>query len=207
MRQTMRLLLAILLLTSVSAFADSFSNLQVSLTLAPNYGDGGNIYGYITGPGVNLTVGGGTYAGYGGTIYWDFATGQLGSQTYTGMGEYGAYPYLALDPTDLNLLGGFTFPTNPQDFSTFTITVPASLGIITGTIEAQGADCNPCKTFILTTLPGLETISFQYDPVMGFLFTGGSFTSVTATPEPSSLVLMAMGIGAVTWRRMRRKVA
>jgi hypothetical protein len=206
MRQTMRLFLGILLLTSVSAFADSFSNLSASLTINPNNGSGGNIGGTITGPGVNLQVGGGASGGFGGTIYWDFAIGGLGSQNYTNMGNGGAFPYLALDPATLNV-GGFTFPTNPQDFSTFTVTVPASLGIVTGTIEAQGADCNPCKTFVLTTIPGLETMSFQYDPVMGFQFTGGSFTSSTTTPEPGALGLMATGIGALTWLRARRKAA
>jgi hypothetical protein len=158
------------------------------------------------GPGSKPVGGRGATGTFGGTIYWDFATGQLGSQNYTNMGNFGAFPYLALDPSAFNV-GGFTFPTNPPDWSTFTITVPASIGIITGTIEAQGADCNPCKTFVLTTLPGQETLSFQYDPVQGYLFTGGSFNSVTATPEPGALGLMATGIGALTWLWVRRKVA
>ena len=204
MRQTMRLLLGIFLLTSVSAFAGSFSNLSVSLTINPNYGNGGNIGGYITGPGVNLQVGGGASGGFGGTIYWDFADGQLGSQNYTGIAGFAPPPYLALDPSSFNV-GGFTFPTDQQNFS---ITVPASLGIVTGTIVS---DCNTCQTFVLTTLPGYATLSFQYDPVMGYLFSGGSFASTPQTgslvPEPGSLVLMAMGVGAVTWRRAKQKLA
>ena len=67
MRQTKRLLLGILLLTSVSAFADSFTNLNANFIINPNNGSGGNLGGTISGPGVNLRVGGGTvYAWFNG---------------------------------------------------------------------------------------------------------------------------------------------
>ena len=211
MRQIMRVLLGMLLLTSISAFADSFTGLGVNFNIQPNNGSGGNLGGLISGPGVNFFAGGGSpfswfnnsqgvapgSSGGGTIIFWEDALGTLGSQTYLD-GD------IALDSSTLNA-GSFTFPTNGQDF---TISVPASLGIIAGTILTN---CNPgCQTFSLSTNPGTLTLSFFYSPVDGMYYgTSGSFTSaaVTTVPEPGTLGLVSMGLGAVTWVRAKRKRA
>ena len=217
MRQMIRIFLGMLLLTSISAFATSFTNLSVNFNILPNDGSGSNMGGYITGPGVNLAAGGGTpfdwfnslvgiapgSAWGGGTVlYWDGAAGQLGSQFYSIYGNGGGLPYLQLDIASFNT-GGFTFPTNGQDL--FTVTVPASLGVITGTIVS---DCNSCPTFSLTTLPGTMTLSFFYSSFWGQYFGGsGSFTStaITTVPEPGTLGLVLIGVAAVTRRRLQRR--
>jgi hypothetical protein len=217
MRQMIRILLGMLLLTSISAFATSFTNLSVNFNILPNDGSGSNMGGYITGPGVNLAAGGGTPFSWfnsivgiapgsswgGGTVlFWDGAAGQLGSQVYNTFGNGGGLPYIQLDISTFNT-GGFTFPTNGQDL--FTIKVPASLGVITGTIVS---DCNSCPTFSLTTLPGTLTLSFFYSSFWGQYFGGsGSFTStpLTTVPEPGSLGLMLIGVAAVTRRRLQRR--
>lgn len=214
MRQTIRILLTILVLTPITAFADSFTNLSVNFQIFPNDGSGGNMGGYISGPGVNLAAGGGTpfswfngsqgvapgSTGGGTIIFWDGAVGQIGSQHYNNFGNFNL-PYIQLDASTLNA-GSFTFPTNGQDF---TISVPASLGVITGTIVS---DCNVCPTFSLATLPGTLTLSFYYSTYWGQYFgASGSFTSaaITTVPEPGTLGLMAMGIVAIARRKLGQK--
>jgi len=209
MRHATRVLLTIFVLTSISALANSvnYANLNVNFVINPNLGSGENIGGLISGPGVSLLAGGGTFwqwfgvlpyipgsTGGGGTdIFWDGAIGELGSQNYSNFGNF-SLPYLALDPATLNA-GSFTFPTNGQNF---TITVPASLGVIFGTIVS---DCNVCPTFTLATNPGKLTLSFYYSN--GFYWaSSGSFTT---TPEPGTLGLVATGIAAATWRRVKKR--
>jgi len=209
MRQTMRVVLAMLVLTSISAFANSFTGLGVNFNIQANNGSGGNLGGLISGQGVNFLAGGGTpfswfnssqgvapgSSGGGSIIFWEDALGTLGSQTYQD-GD------ISLIPSYLNA-GSFTFPTNGQDF---TISVPASLDIITGTILATCSTV--CETFTLTTNPGTLTLSFYYSPLDGLYYgSSGSFTSAASTtvPEPGTLGLMGMGIVAVTRRRLQQK--
>ena len=211
MRQMIRILLGMLLLTSISAFADSFTGLGVNFVIQPNNGSGGNLGGSISGPGVNFFAGGGSpfswfnnsqgvapgSTGGGTLIFWEDAYGTLGSQTYLD-GD------IALNPSNLNA-GSFTFPTNGQDF---TISVPASLDIITGTILTT---CNTgCQTFSLTTNPWTLTLSFFYSPVDGMYYgSSGSFTSaaVATVPEPGTLGLMVMGVVAITRRKLQQRRA
>jgi hypothetical protein len=123
--------------------------------------------------------------------------GTLGSQTYFD-GD------IALDPSTLNA-DSFTFPTNGLDF---TISVPASLDIITGTILATCS--NVCQTVSLTTTAGTLTLSFSYSAPDGMYHgTSGSFTSaaVATVPEPGTLGLMVMGVVAVTRRRLQQRRA
>jgi len=81
MRQSMQVLLAIFVLTSISAFADtkSLTNLNVNFVIQPNNGSGGNVGGTIFGPGLNLTVGGGFYVSYFSDLFGSgFAPGSTG---------------------------------------------------------------------------------------------------------------------------------
>jgi PEP-CTERM motif-containing protein len=100
---------------------------------------------------------------------------------------------------------GVTFPSNGQDFS---ISVPASLDIIAGTILATCS--NVCQTVSLTTTAGTLTLSFFYSAADGMYYgTSGSFTcaAVTTVPEPGTLGLMVMGVVAVTRRRLQQRRA
>src|SRR5947207_11285832 len=121
MRQTMRVVLAMFVLTSMSVFADSFTNLNVNFSISPNFGSGGNIGGTISGPGVNLIAGGGTDNGFfgllglapgstgeGGTgIFWDMAYGEINGQVFS---IAGPYPVDLLLPNFSLTAASFTFP-------------------------------------------------------------------------------------------------
>jgi hypothetical protein len=162
---------------------------------------------------VNLTVGGGTrydffnnrtgYApGSGGggttTISFDSAIGQVGGHSF-GPGDIG----FSLGQVAFNA-GGFTFPTNGQDFS---VTVPASMDVITGTFNIFPCP-NPTCTFTLATEPGLLTLSFSYYPTSGlYLGNNGSFiaNSIAVIPEPGTLSLVSLGIGALAWRKHKQQ--
>jgi hypothetical protein len=203
-----RLLSAMVVMTSITAFASSFTNLNVAFNVSPNNGSGGNIGGSISGPGINLLAGGGTFFGWfndflgtppgsvgGGdtTIFWEDAFGQIGSQTY-------ANGDIALDPSFFNA-GSFTFPTNGQDF---TIVVPASLSVISGTILTSCPN-NVCQTFTLTTNPGKLTLSFFYSQANG-LYYGSAGSFVSTVPEPGTFGLLALGVASLArcWRQHRR---
>ena len=207
MKRILSILACVCLLMSISAFADSYSftNLNVSLAIEPNEGFGDNVFGTISGPGVNLTVGGGTPVdwftntnapGYlpgssgGGTmIYWDYASGTIGGKFYSDV-------EIGLEANNFNA-GGFTFPTNGQ--SVFTVKVPASIAIIEGSI------INTDTPFTLLTKPGVLTLTFTYDSYWGWcLASSGSFMS---TPEPSTLVLMGIGLGGMALRKYKSLLA
>ncbi len=208
MNRLLRILPATLVLISISAFADSitYTNLNVSFNVSPNDGSGGNMGGRISGPGVNLLAGGGTpfswfndiegvapgsVGGGGTTIFFEDAFGTIGSQSYQG-GDLG------LGEVSFDA-GSFTFPTNGKDF---TVTVPASIGLINGTIFTQCGE-NGCPTFTLATNSGELTLSFFY--ANGLYY--GSSGSFTTTPEPGTLGLVAIGLGAVTWFRCKQTQA
>ncbi len=199
MLQITRMLFVMVVMTSITAFANSFTNLNVTFTVNPNNGSGGNIGGLISGSGVHFLTGGGTFYGWfndflgnapgsvgggGTTIFWGDAFGKIGSQTY-------ADGDVALDPTAFNA-GSFTFPTNGQDF---TIVVPASMDVISGTILTSCPN-NVCQTLTLTTNPGKLTLSFFYSQANG-LYYGSSGSFITTVPEPGTLGLVALGIVAL----------
>jgi hypothetical protein len=207
-----RIVVTVVLLTSISAFANStnFTQLGFDIGIRPNDGSGGNLGGTIFGTGVNLAVGGGTpydwlnsFSGYapgsggggGTTIFFDTVFGQLGGQTY-GDSDLG------LNAVSFSA-GGFTFPTNGQDFS---VTVPASIDVITGDFFFTCP--NPTCSFTLETEPGFLTLSYSYDPTTGLYFaSGGSLfaDSVAVTPEPATLGFVSIGVGAVAWRKYKQR--
>ncbi len=206
MKHLPRILSMMVVLTSISAFADSasYTNLNANFYLGPNYGVGDNIGGTIVGPGVNLTWGGGTPfswfnnmfpnippgsgGGGGTTIYPDLANGTIGSQSFSGGFEVLLYAFT------FNA-GEFTFPANGQQ--NFTVTVPASMGLIYGEIDEYCPN-NICE-FTLATGPGQLTLSYSYisSPFgSGYYGVSGYFTT---TPEPGTFGLIAIGMGAVAW--------
>src|SRR5580658_1979706 len=209
MNRLLRLLLAIFALTSMSALANSinlnYNNLNVNFSISANDGLGDNLGGQIFGPGVNLFAAGGTATGWfdsggityapgstgGGntTIFFDAAYGKIGSLTY----QYdNSNIYAASFST-----GSFTFPTNGQNF---TGTQAAYLGPVSGVICPT-----TCDSFTLQTRPGTLTLTFLYSPYnQSYYAASGSFTAVAAVPEPSTLGLTGIGIGALIcckWRQ------
>ena len=193
---------ASLVLTSLFCFADSVTTLKtlnVSLDIRPNDGSGDNLGGTIWGKGVSLTVGGGTPvdwfsatdgiapgSGVGGstTIFFDVVFGTIGKTTYDDSN-------LFIEAATFNA-GGATLPT---DGSSFTMAVPASIGLIVLT----GCNDQGCTTFNVITQPGVLTMSFSFFD--GLYYAGdASFVSNTAVPEPSTLSLLAVGLAALRWR-------
>jgi hypothetical protein len=204
MKHYPRILWVIVLLTSVNLFADTFNDLNVNLTIRPNDGSGDNLGGTIIGPGVNLVVGGGTpYSWFnnvdgfepgspgGGTtqIFFDVAIGMIGSQSWDSCCN------LMLDAPIFNA-GGFIFPTNGQDFIFRTDAMIDPITFIGCTDDG----CN--EVFNLITKPGTLTLAFDYFDGTGLYY--GDWGSFTTVPEPGTLGLLAIGIGAVPFRRYKK---
>jgi hypothetical protein len=199
MKHLSRVALFVLLLASLSAFADSvnFTNLNVYFTIAANQGFGDNIGGTLIGTNVNFFLSGGTpynwFAGdtlyapgsVGGgdtTIYFDFAAGTLGGQYYEGDNA-------GVTTADFNA-GVFTFPTNGKNF---TVSVPASLGVV---VVTGCTNAGVCTVYNLVSKPGTLVLSFAYSQYYGMYYgASGSFT--TTVPEPSTLGLVGIGISVL----------
>jgi hypothetical protein len=202
MKYLPRVLLVVVLLTSLNALANSvnYTNLSVYLTIYPNvFGD--NVIGEMVGTNVNLLVGGGTAGGWfdggptglyspgsvgGGqtTIYFDDAEGTVGGLNYDGslVIVYGAALFNA---------GVFTFPTNGRDF---TVSMPATLGLV-AVQGCTGSDM--CTTYNLIPGPGTLVLSYTY---CSWCIPGGVYYASTGyfsnVPEPGTLGLVAIGISA-----------
>jgi hypothetical protein len=87
-----------------------------------------------------------------------------------------------------------TFPTNGKNFTFSFPWTPELDGTINTNCPSSG--CN----FIFVGTPGTLSFSYFYDPSVGAYFAGpASF----ATPEPGTLTLLAIGIGALGWRKFR----
>ena len=203
MKSALRVTAVAFLLVASHSFADSvfnFKNLNVNFVILPNDGTGDNIGGSIIGAGVNLEVSGGTsypwfdaealYAPgslVGGpvTIYFDFATGTIGRNSYDS---------LDIQATNLNV-GFFNLPTNGKNF---TISLPAYFDPFTTQICG---DIN-CNTVNLYGNAGSLTLTFDYDSDIGMYYAvDGSFVSTpVTTPEPATLGMLALGLSLVAAR-------
>ena len=207
MTRFLRFSCAILVLAALPCFADSIthvSNVNVSLNFLPNEGFGGNVWGTLDGDGVSLFITGGTGPSWfaapfgfapgsheqgGTTIYLDTVDGSLGNKTYD---------FLGLSLPDFKA-GGLTFPTNGKDF---TISVHGSLGLAT----AYGFNSQGTDQYNLVTNPGMLTVSFSLSPSDGLYYSNwASFESTTTAPEPSTLVLLAIGFSALPWCKWRKR--
>jgi PEP-CTERM motif-containing protein len=205
MKYLPRVFFVVILLTSLNALANSvnYTNLNVTLGIQPNYGFGDNVGGILFGSNVNLNVFGGTATGWfdggfpgeylpgsggGGdvTIYFDSGDGGLGGQNYGNISIGSANLY---SPS-------FTFPTNDKDGQNFIVSEPATLGLV---VVEGCTNAGVCTTYNLTSRPGRLVLSFTYYGGM-FNPNSGYFTTV---PEPGTLGLMAIGIGAFAWHRRK----
>jgi hypothetical protein len=201
MKLVLRILPTLLVLISISAFADTIRiNLNTHVGIGPNEGFGDNVGVTLSGQGVSIFALGGTPSpwfdfpqqyfpgdqGLGSTtIFWDAADLQIGSSFY-GFDEFD------LDPANL-FLPTITFPSNGKDF---TVRFPWTWAL-DGTINT---DCpsSGCG-FLLVGKPGRLSFSYIYSDGVYY----ASSASFATTPEPGTLTLIAIGIGTVGWRKFR----
>ncbi len=184
-------------LISVNALADSvtYKITNANLYISPNYGGGGNLGFSMRGSGITLIGDGGTAVsffdgnngylpgspGEGGSplFLWDVISAKIGSTTY-------GFDDIQLDCCSAGFGGGgFTFPTNGKNF---TIVLPASISLVSGTIVP--AD----QSFSLIFTPGRLTMSFYFAPDGRYYPSQATFVSA---PEPGALGLMATGLAAI----------
>jgi hypothetical protein len=203
MKLVLRILPTVFALISITAFADTVRfDLNSNVSLGPNEGAGDNVFVNLFGQGVSIGALGGTltfwfdsgqpyFPGDPGlgptTVEWDTAGLQIGSTSYD-------FDQFDLSFTDLEA-PGITFPTNGKDF---TVSFPwtwALDGTILTNCPSSGCD------FLFVGQPGTLSFSYVYDPSVGaYLADSASFS----TPEPGTLTLLAIGIGALGWRRRFR---
>jgi hypothetical protein len=204
MKLALRIIPIVFVLISTTAFADTIrENLDASVGIGPNQGFGDNVAVRLFGQGVSIFAEGGTPLGFFDccdpyfpgdqalgptTIFWDTAGLQIGSTGYD-------FDQFDLFPTDLAPFPSITFPTNGKDF---TVTVPGWAWELDGTIipptDCPSSGCN----FSFLSKPG--NLSFSFSFFDGAYFAGpASFT----VPEPGTLALLVIGIGAVGWRKFR----
>jgi hypothetical protein len=198
MKYLPRVLLVVVLLTSLNALANSvnYTNLAVTLTIYANEGFGDNVFGTMGGTNVNLIVTGGTATGWfdsGPTVYSPGSVGGGGTTIYfdSAYGTVGGAQQPTIESAIFNA-GVFTFPATSGQI--FTVSVPATLELVV----VQGCTSNGvCNTYNLTSRPGTLVLSYLYCQGCipgGVYYAGeGYFSNV---PEPGTLGLVAIGISA-----------
>jgi len=174
-----------------AARADSLS---VRYHFIANDGSGDNASSLIVGPGTSIATGGGTgcewcFVG----TFFNPGTTLNPSINYVGFGSFffkGTFQgttidsnYFGVGSTTLTA-GSFTFPPFVEG-STFTITVPASMGTIN--------IFNGTQVFPFTVKPGQLRLTFAFGGQQ-YWFQSGLYT---VTPEPQTLVLLASGVLAI----------
>jgi len=98
--------------------------------------------------------------------------------------------------------GGFTFPAGGNASSIFTVTVPATFGLVQGEVRGQNGNG---VFFNVNVPPGQLVLTFDYHPAANgnpaiYTFSEGRYKAeglVTTTPEPGTIVLMAAGLASM----------
>ena len=198
MKLVLRIIPTVLVLISTSAFADTIRfNLNTDVDMGPNEGAGDNVGVTLSGQGVFIFALGGTptgwlendqqyFPGEQGlgpiTIFWDSAGLGIGSSVYD-------FDQFDLAPTNLDA-PFITFPTNGKDFIVRFPWTWSFEGTINANCPSSGCD------FLLVGKPGKLSFTYIYVDFAGP-------TSFVTTPQPGTLTLIAIGIGAVGWRKFR----
>jgi hypothetical protein len=197
------------LITCAGAFANSvtYTVNSATLNIFPNDGSGDNVGFLLSGPGMTLSAGGGTNSFF---IFQGSAPGSIGSAMlylfpdYVASGNIGSY---GPGEIELNCCSGaalfsgtFTFPSNGQSF--FSVTLPAYLTGISGTIVSGSGSTFFEQPFTLSGVSGHETLSFYYSSYWNLYYPAyGSFSTI---PEPNTWVLLATGLCAALGSLPRR---
>lgn len=209
MKRTLWMILLMVMTSCVGAIANSvtYSATIANFTMVPNDGSGDNVGFAFSGLGTNAILIGGVPASYF-SDFFGFAPGSTGGGStsffpdYIANGNIGGYGYGSIELNDcctaVLFVGAFTFPTNGQ--SNFSVTVPASLSGITGTITLVSGQT---EQFSLNVKPFKLTLSFSYSPYYGVYYPNQATYSAVA--EPATLALMGTGLIAIVGL-LRRKL-
>lgn len=203
-------LLLVMMSCCVGALADSCACYYAPLAtffIGANFGEGSNASFTLIGPSVNVSGLGGTpFDTWLGNPDIGYAPGSTGGGPATlefdeGMsGTLGPYnsnsSVFSTECCSYLDVGTFTFPSHG---SVFTVTLPASISGISGTITTPSGTVIPMS---VSFGGGNLTMTFDLNSSTGLYYFGqASFTTV---PEPTTLALMGTGLIAVLGSVRRR---
>lgn len=210
MKPILWILGVMLLLSSVSSFADSFtvvSNVNATFQIIPS-GPRAHFEGEIFAPGISVDVTGhmpAPWFGIGPNIHYlpgSMASGSTAIFFETAVGTVGSISAIGFDLGSIFLdAGSYVFPTNGKNF---TVNLPATLG----SIVLGGCGDNGClqQPLLLYFKPGDLKLSYTY--YYGQYYpTSGSFTTVSSVPEPATLGLVALGAAAAALRKRKQQTS
>jgi len=191
------------------AYADGIPTLfaQANIPFVINSGSGDNLgISTFNGPGVSIVADGGD-------LVYDWERNSLAGSSLTPVVELIAFGSAQgsvslggqVHPVDglgealtsaITALGSFTFPTNGN--GTFTVSLPATLNLISGSAGSE---------FSLQAPPGRLVLTFDFLPAQpGFPATYEFVQGVyTTTPEPGTLGLMASGFAGIVGVVLRKR--
>lgn len=206
MRRFTWALALMLLVFPASALADSltFTLHNARLNIFANDGSGENVGFTLQGGGVFLQGTAGTpYDWF--NVFSSYAPGSSfgGTSLFISSVDAGHVGGFGSDDISIDcctatlFVSSFTFPTNGKSF---TVSLPASISSITGTISSTG------QQFTLLVPSGKLKISFAYDSSSGMYVPVGNALYTTA-PEPASLFLMGTGLFATLGLVRRRRAS
>jgi hypothetical protein len=118
---------------------------------------------------------------------------RVGGKIFYASGDY------ILFVSSITADASFRFPFGGNVPSTFTVSVPASFGVVTGDVNG---------TLFTVNIPRSKlALTFDYHPAKNgnpasYTFDHGAY--LVAVPEPGALTLMATGLVGVVWRIRRR---